>query len=238
MTDKNLQNNLRKDKISMMSKKLVLVVLVISMMSSCTIYRTINFNADQSGNIENKVDMSGMMSVMNENGGGSNPLGTMGDMDQFNKTKIELESISGITNVKLNYDSTGIITTSYDFNSVDALNKALGSGNFTQNVMLGMGQEASKNPGIIKYKGKKFTWTEVDKKMLKKIQSEDTKKQMAEMDMMLASSKMNTIITFPTAIKKVSVKNAVITNDKTVSYVMSLKEFISKDYKPLVVILK
>ena len=220
-----------------MSKKLVLVALVIFMMSSCTIYRTINFNADQSGSIENKVDMSGMMSVMGENGG-TNPLGTMGDKNEFDKTRAELESIAGITKVKLSYDTTGIITTSYDFNSVDALNKALGSGNFAQNMMLGMGQEASKTSGMIKYKGKKFMWTEIDKKMLKKIQSEDKKKEMAEMDMMLASSKMNTTITFPSAIKKVSLKNAVITNDKTVSYVMSIKEFISKDYKPLVITLK
>ena len=70
------------------------------------------------------------------------------------------------------------------------------------------------------------------------MQSEDSKKEMAELDMILASSKMNTTIHFPTTVRKVSYKNATITNDKSVNYEMPVKDFISKDYKPLTVILK
>jgi len=221
-----------------MSKKLVLVILVVFTLASCNVYRTINFNADQSGSIESRVDMSAMMGMMGENGGGTNPMMSATDMKEFDKTKSELESIQGITNVQLSYDTTGIITTSYSFNSAEALNKGLGVGSYSQNVVLGMGQEASKKPSTIKYNGKKFMWTEIDKNTLKKMQSQDTKKEMGEMDMMLASSKINTSITFPSSIKKVSYKNAVITNDRTVSYVMSLKEYLSTDYKPLVIILK
>lgn len=221
-----------------MGKKLGLMVLMVFTLGSCTVYRTIHFNADQSGSMESKVDMSSMMSLMNQNGGESNPMAAMGDVKEFDKTKAELESISGITNVNLSFDTTGIITTSYNFSSVSALNNAIGVGSYSQNMMLGMGQEAGKTNAVIKYKGKKFTWTEIDKRVQKKIQSEDSKKEMAEMDMMLASSKINTTITFPSTVKKVSYKNAVITNDKTISYVMSVKEFLSKDYKPLIVTLK
>jgi hypothetical protein len=219
-------------------KKIVLAALVIFSLSSCNVYRTINFNADQSGTMENKVDMSSMMSLMNENGGGSNPMGSMGDLKELEKTKGDLSNVPGISNVQVNYDTTGIITTSYNFNSIEALNTALNSGFSSQNMMMGMGQEGQQGISNMKYKGKKFTWTEIDKKTLKKMQSGESKDQMAQMDMMLASSKMNTTITFPTAIKNVSYKNASITNDRTLNYEMSVKEFLSKDYKPLMVTLK
>lgn len=218
---------------------MVLVVLMVFTLGSCTVYRTINFNADQSGTIENRVDMSSFMAMMNENGGGANSMGSMGDLGELDKTKADLESIDGISNVIVSYDTAGIMTTSYSFKNINALNKALGSGYSSEAMILGgAGQEDSKPASTIKYKGKKFTWTEIDQKMIKKLQSNEGKQEMAEMDMMLASSKMNTNITFPTAVKKVSYKNAVITNDNTVSFVMSIKEFISKDYKPLVISLK
>lgn len=219
-------------------KKLFLVFCVAITLSSCTVYRTISFNADHSGSMENKVDMSQMVAMMGENGGGGMGMGNIGDMKELEKTKSELEAISGITNVKISYDTTGIIYSSYDFSSTEALVNASSSGGSVNNVLMGMGEKSNSTKPKITYKGKKFFMEEINKKTLKTFQDDKYKKDMGEMDMILASSKMNTTINFPTAIKKVSYKNASITNDRTVNFEMPFKDLISMDYKPLTVILK
>jgi hypothetical protein len=216
-------------------KKIMLAISLVLTLGSCTVYRTISFNNDHSGRMENKVDMTSLVSMMGENGGGA---GSMGDMAQLDKSKSDLEAIAGITNVEVAYDTTGILTTSYNFGNVNALNTALASGLSSTNLMLGMEQTEGKKEPVIVFKGKKFTMTEIDKKTLASLLSEDKKKEMEDMDMMLASSKINTTIHFPVKVKKVSYKNASITNDQTVSFEMPVKEFISKDYKPLTVNLK
>lgn len=219
-------------------KKLFLVISVVFTLSSCTVYRTISFNADHSGTMENKVDMTQMVAMMGENGGGGMGMGNMGDMKELEKTKSELEAISGITNVKVSYDTTGIIYSSYNFNSTEALVNASSSGGSVNNVLMGMGEKSNSPKPKITYKGKKFFMEEIDKKTLKTFQDDKYKKDMGEMDMILSSSKMNTTIHFPSAVKKVSYKNASITNDKTVNFEMPFKDLISKDYKPLTVNLK
>lgn len=222
-----------------MSKKLFFVVSVALMLTSCNVYRTIQFNADHSGTMETKIDMSQMMAMMNENGEGTGGMGNMTDLAELDKSKAQLEAVEGITNVQVSFDTTGIMMSSYNFSSPDALLKALNSGGSANNMMMGMGDGTSSDvKPRMTYKGKKFFFEEIDKKSLKKLQSEDSKSEMAQMDMMLASSKMTTTITFPSNVKKVSYKNASITNDKTVSYTMPIKDFISKDYKPLTILLK
>jgi hypothetical protein len=203
------------------------------------VHRTITFNADHSGSIENKVDMSSVMAMMNENGGGAGAMGNMGDMAELDKTKAMFEGISGISNVKVSYDTTGIIYNSYDFNSTEALVAAMSTGSSTNSMMLGMGEMGTSNAKIkMTYKGKKFFFEEVDKKTLKSLQSEKNKQEIGEMDMMLASSKMITTINFPVAVKKISYKNASITNDKSVTYEMPIKDYMSINYKPLTISLK
>lgn len=218
-----------------MSKKLILVLAMVTVLSSCTVYREISFNGDRSGSMDNRVDMSGLIAMMGENGGGN--LGSMGDMTQLETSKKLLEDVSGISNVKVSYDTVGILYTSYDFANVEALTNALGAGG---NSMSMLGGATSDNPGKAKitFKGKKFYMEEIDKKTLKSFQTAEKKKEMAQMEMMLASSEIHTTINFPSEVKKVSYKNASITNGKTVSFVMPLKDYISKDYKPLTVILK
>jgi hypothetical protein len=220
-------------------KKLFLITGVVFILSSCSIYRTISFNADHSGSIENKIDMSSMMAMLNETGGGGG-MGNFSDLESLDKSKKELESIPGISNVKVSYDTTGIMYSSYDFNSTETLTKAMNTGGSSNGMMMGIAAgsgEDSPKPKMT-YKGKKFFWEEIDKKSLKKMQGDKMKKELGEMDMILASSTMNTTITFPSAVKKVSYKTASITNDKTINYVMPIKDFISKNYKPLVVNLK
>jgi copper chaperone CopZ len=220
-------------------KKILLIGLMTFSLSSCTIFRDISFNADHSGRMETKIDMTAMMSMMNENGGGAGMgMGSMSDMAQVDKTKEQLEAIPGISNVKVSFDTTGIVYQSYDFSSVEVLVNAMGTGG-NSNGMMGMGevQGTGAKPKIT-YKGKKFTFEEIDKKTLESFQKEDKKKEMAQMDMLLASSQMNTTIHFPTGVKKVSYKNASVTNDNTVNYVMPIKDLVSKDYKPLVINLK
>jgi hypothetical protein len=216
-------------------KKIILAISLVFTLGSCTVYRTISFNQDHSGSIENKVDMSSLVAMMGENGGGA---GSMGDMAQLDKSKSDLEAIAGISNVQVSYDTTGILTTSYNFGNVNALNTALASGLSSTNLMLGMEQQEGKKQPVVVFKGKKFTMTEIDKKTLASLLAEDKQKEMAEMDMMMASSKIITTIHFPSKVKSVSYKNASITNDQTVNFEMPVKDFISKDYKPLTVKLK
>lgn len=221
-------------------KKIFFVASICFFLLSCNIYRTISFNADHSGSMETKIDMTSMIAMMNENGGTeTNSMGSMSDMAYLDKSKAQLEGIIGISNVKVSYDTTGIMYSSYDFSSTESLVNAMNSGGSANSLMLGT--EGLKGSGVkpsVVYKGKKFFFEEIDKKTLKKMQSEESKKEMAQMDMILASSTMNTTINFPTTIKKVSYKNASIINDQSVNYVMPVKDFISKDYKPLVVNLK
>ncbi len=222
-------------------KKLFLISLLVFSFTSCTIFRTISFNADHSGSIENKIDMTAMVAMLNENGGGAGGMGSFSDMEALNKSKIQLEGLAGITNVKVSYDTTGVMYTSYDFNSTEALVNAMSAGGSANSMMMGMGAgsgDGTEPKPKMTYKGKKFFFEEIDKKTLKKMQSDKMKKDLGEMEMILASSTINTTITFPTAVKKVSYKNASITNDKTINYVMPIKDFISKDYKPLIVNLK
>lgn len=222
-------------------KKLIFVLLLGSALTSCNVYRTINFNEDHSGTMETKIDMTQMMAMMNENGGGTGGMGNMSDLSEMNKVKSQLEGIAGISNVQVSFDTTGIMMSSYNFANPEALMNAMSSGSTANSMMMGMGEGSDKSEGAkpkLTYNGKKFFFEEIDKAMLKKMQSEKMKKEMAEMDMVLASSNMTTTITFPSNVKKVSYKNASITNDKTVSYTMPIKDFFSKDYKPLTILLK
>ena len=124
-------------------KKLFLLATIILALSSCNVYRTISFNADHSGTMENKIDMTAMMTMMNENGGGSG-MGNMNDMAELDKTKAMFEGISGISNVKVSFDTTGIIYNSYDFNSTEALVNAMNSsGSATNSMMMGMAENGS-----------------------------------------------------------------------------------------------
>lgn len=220
-------------------KKLFFGLTVGLLLTSCNVYRTINFNADHSGNMETKIDMTQMMAMMNGNGEGFGGMGNMSDMAEMDKAKSELEGVVGISNVKMSFDTTGIMMSSYDFTNPEALLNAMNSTSSANSMVFGMDNSSKSNTKPrMTFKGKKFYFEEIDKASLKKLQSNESKKEMAEMDMMLASSNMSTTITFPVNVKKVSYKNASITNDKTVGYTMPVKDFFSKDYKPLTILLK
>jgi hypothetical protein len=217
-------------------KKILLLAGLTVILSSCTVYRTISFKEDRSGSIDNRVDMTGLVAMMGETEGGAGAMGGMGDMAQLETSKKLLEGVPGISNVNVSYDTTGILYTSYDFTNVEALNMAMNSGGNSMSMLGGNAGDQGKS--TITFKGKKFYMEEIDKKTLKNMQTEEKKKEMAQMEMMLASSEINTTIHFPRDVKKVSYKNASITNGKTVNFVLPIKDYISQDYKPLTIILK
>lgn len=220
-------------------KKLIFSVGVLLSFSACTINRTISFNENRSGNMSTIIDMTSMMQMMGEYGGGGSALGNLQNDQSIELSKQALASIEGISNVQVSFDTTGIFTTSYDFSSVTALQNAMNSGGTSTNLMGALGgNELSSSGAKITFKGKKFFMEELDKKALKKLDSEESKKELGEMEMVLASSTINTTLNFTSPVKKVSLKNASITNDKTVFYSTPMKNYISRDYKPLTVILK
>lgn len=220
-------------------KKLILIGVILFTITSCTINRTISFNENRSGNISTVIDMTSMMEMMGEYGAGEGGMGNMQNDQSLELSKQMLAGLEGISNVQVNYDTTGIFTTSYDFSSVTALQNAMNSGGSSSNILGAMGgSEMSNSKAKITFKGKKFFMQEIDKNAMKKFDSEETKNEMVQMEMILASSTINTTLNFPSKVKKVSQKNASITNDKTVSYSIPMKEYLSKDYKPVTIILK
>ncbi len=220
-------------------KKLALLLLPVLVITSCTVTRNITFNADRSGTMDNTIDMTGLVSMLGEEGGGG--MGNMGDMSQFGQSKAALEAVPGITNVNVTYDTTGILNMKYSFANVDALNKSLNAGGNSMDMLGGQSDTdkgKTKEHNRITYKGKKFVMEEVDKKTRDEYQKGEKKEEMAQAEMMMASSQIITNITFPSDVKKVSYKNASVTNGKTVSYTTPFKELLSKDYKPLIINLK
>lgn len=219
-------------------KKVFFVAVASVFLLSCKVYRNIKFNGDQSGNLEYKIDFSQLMAMAGGEGMSGSGMNNLADSAQLQQTLKMYESISGIKNATATYDTNGIITTGYDFDNMDALVKALNVGGSNQLMgAMGGGSEAPKVS--MTYKGKKFSWTELDKDILKKMKTTEFKDQMQQMDMVLSSSEVITSIEFPVEVKKVSDKAAIITNsNKTVSLSKPMKEFLSPAYKPLVINLK
>ncbi len=108
-----------------MQKKLsyIWLFLLLFSLGACSIEEEIHFNKDFSGKLTRSLDFSGMMqmakSLNPEGDSAKNPL----EQGMPEELSPELD-IEGIRNFKMNMDKEGAINLSFDFDNLDALNKA------------------------------------------------------------------------------------------------------------------
>lgn len=108
----------------------IVSVMVFSLLlQSCfEIKEIVTINKDGSGTFTMAIDMSEVKAMIEgfsdgeEEGG--NPLGEM--QEEYEETKAKLEVIEGISNIQFTTENDGyVITTSFDFVDIDALNTGM-----------------------------------------------------------------------------------------------------------------
>jgi hypothetical protein len=193
-----------------MKISLLLAFASALILSSCSLSVNLKFNKEMGGDYAMKVDMSSLMAM-----GGDSAAPAIKEED-FDKMKAALAATQGISDVKSQYDSKGVLEISYKFNNLSALNTAM-----TQND-----SEEAGTPGLMKLsmKGTKLLIDMTPDEALSKDQS--TMEGMGEM------FTINYSMAFDRPVKKV--KSTVATYDKatnTISCSLTLKDFLDKRKK-------
>lgn len=208
-------------------KILVIILTCMLILCSCNIYRTFTFETSNSGHVDYRIDMSQLVGLSAQ----QNPF-TSSDMGTSNIESV-FKNIEGIKNFNSSYDSTGIFTMNYDFESIGALQSSLNSAGMNQDLGLG---SPNSSVGTIQIKSseKSFSMKEFDSKTLRKMKSKKSKNEYESMKSFLSSSLLVTTINFNKQVKRVSEKDFTIINDgKGFSYSKNLYEIYSGRYKPL-----
>lgn len=108
---------------------LSLIIFSLTFQSCFEIREKIVLNRDGSGTFSMIIDMSEIKSMVEafaegEESDAESPLANM--EEEFSGTKEQLENIQGITNIELVSENDGyVVTTRFDFSSIDALNEAM-----------------------------------------------------------------------------------------------------------------
>lgn len=192
-------------------KTTALLVLLPFMLSSCfEVSEEYYFENDGSGNATFTIDLSqsiGMLKLMQgmDSSGGTNQVDSLFE----NKAVLEtLSSIDGIYNVKnLSDTNTGIISYSYSFKNIEALNNALASKG--SNNALGMG--GNQEGGVNKFvkNGKTITRTLFFPKSQEEPSEED-----AMSEAFLEDATWKVTYHFSNKVKKASGANTTLEKDK------------------------
>ena len=114
-------------------------ILLVLFLTNCTIQEDIHFNKDFSGNLTYSINMSNVKMFANML---SNELDSMQDSSKdldFSSGMMDgafgqVSSIQGISNFKSNMDESGLINFSFDFENIEALNKAYNQLNSNKNM--------------------------------------------------------------------------------------------------------
>jgi len=184
-----------------MKKLLIISLLSLFFISSCTITQEFHFNKDFSGTVKISVDMNMFVEVMKSMDTSSKANSFSDSLKYaFGESKSKLDSI-GATNVNYKWnDSTNIMFLSFDFKDIDMLNVSLNATNETNNELT---KNVSTKPHVFfKRKGKKTLIYESNK-------SKKTQKTSSEMSSMKDYYKYNIIFTFDRKIKKVQNPNII-----------------------------
>lgn len=97
----------------------IIITSLLFLISSCTIEEEFHFNEDFSGNYSFQFDYSALLAL--------DTSGTAGvELSKgYDEMEEELKKIDGITNILIKSDEVvGKVSVSYDFSSIDAINKA------------------------------------------------------------------------------------------------------------------
>ena len=186
-----------------MKKLLLISLLFVFLMTSCTITQEFHFNKDFSGTAKLSVDMGmfiGMMKSMDT----SSTKNSVADSLKytFGESKVKLDSI-GASNVKYEWnDSTNVMFLSFDFKDIEMLNISL---NATKETNRELTKNKSTEPHVFFIrKGKKTLIYNGSKK-------ESSGKPSKEMSSMKDYYKYNLIFTFDRKVKSVQNPNVIHT---------------------------
>lgn len=110
---------------------LTLAMLIAFTCNSCfEIRETVRINKDGSGTFTMSIDLSQVKAMLEGLGGGDDAEGgsPFADMEkEFESTRKLLEEINGISNIQFVSKNDGyVVSTSFDFASLDALNEGIG----------------------------------------------------------------------------------------------------------------
>ena len=98
----------------------LLGIIILFLLSACSVRQEIHFNKDFSGSVKIEIDMSQIFASFPADSAMS--LGTDSVFTSFR----DMETIEGISNLELKEDNgTGIYLVSYDFEDIKALNRTL-----------------------------------------------------------------------------------------------------------------
>lgn len=190
-----------------MKFSLVLAFASALILSSCSLSVNLKFNEEMGGDYAMKLDMSSLMAM-----GGDTAAPNIKEED-FDKMKGALAATLGISDVKSQFDSKGVLEISYKFNNVSALNTAM-----TKN-----GSEEAGAPGLMKLsmKGSKL--------LIDMAPNEELSKDRTSMEGMGEMFTLNYSMAFDRPVKKV--KSTAATYDKatnTITCSLTLKDLVDK----------
>jgi len=251
-------------------RKGILAILVIFSLSltSCAITENVSFNADNSGKINYKFDMTKVMQMMGDKMGQSegkkskdiDSTFTMASLYETKKDSIaklpkeeqeKIKKMEKFTCHMVMKEKEGVFVYDMfaDFKNTTELQEMVSPVNtlsgLSPNGKKAPADAAPKNDGITRYtfNGKKFSKSvavknkeEVKADLKKGLEKEGVEKSEAEafssqmtqsMEMMMGESTYDMVVTFPRKVKKVSVANAKISEDKkTVTITYPMKEYM------------
>lgn len=205
---------------------LLFVLIIIVAIGGCTIKQVYHFNEDFSGISTTSIDMS-LYKSFSDGHDTSNNESQVADtvMKYTGEIKSNMENLPGIKGVKAGYDSeTGLISISYNFESVEALNNAIRSLAAEKSTSLSKGTET-----FIR-KGNKLFY-----KIHNKESNEMTNSE--EMESMKEYFKYQLVFSFDKEIKKVNNSNFTIAQDrKSTELNCSISEMLSPDFNTEIII--
>lgn len=188
-------------------------------------------NRDGSGHAIYTVDLSEMGELMASFGGGDDESAdSLKEAFELTDEMEALRNIPGISNVKNESDpDSWVLSYSYDFESIEALNRVAeqehGGGNMMDAMM--MGEQGSESP-VVSYmiKGTKFTTTHEGSKY----EPDAENAEMAQMMKgMFESHSYRKVFVFEQTVKKVKGENATLGGDgHTVTCSQSLTELLDE----------
>jgi hypothetical protein len=208
------------------------VMIVSLLLQSCfEIKEIIKINKDGSGTFSMVIDMTEVKALLesfgeDESDESSSPLGEM--EKDYEITKGKLEVIDGISNITFLTENDGyMITTSFDFTNIDALNRGI-------NVVYEEDNEVGEQTEYYKYKKKNFERTS-SHKLLEELKGEMGSEEFAGDDMDLGEiftdvAFINEVTFTDRTIKKTSNEAIEISDDGST---LTLKRFIFREDEDL-----
>ncbi|MCF6242373.1 MAG: hypothetical protein L3J74_13620 [Bacteroidales bacterium] len=110
------------------------ILLIIILLSSCTITQEFHFNKDFSGSYISTIDMSQFIDMMNSLDSSDGGTGEFIDsLDLILTQAVKKLETTGVRNLKSGWNNNKALFISYDFANIDELNKALNKSGMNEN---------------------------------------------------------------------------------------------------------